>query len=132
MSDQPHVRNWPKEQFSYLHLKVAKPEEVMDQGPCGSCWAAATTLMLRAHTDIYNRYSKLSLQQLVSCTPNPQSCGGDGGCNGSTGELALDYVMHNGLELESAFPYEARDAPCLPKSRLPRNPRPVPHPSSSK
>ena len=39
---------------------------------------------------------ELSTQQLTSCTPNPNSCGGTGGCNGGTQELAFDYVTKNG------------------------------------
>jgi len=41
----------------------------------------------------------LSVQQLVSCAPNSQHCGSvvvadgyGGGCNGSTGELAYDFI----------------------------------------
>ena len=34
----------------------------------------------------------LSPQQIAMCAPNPDSCGGTGGCNGATSELAFDYV----------------------------------------
>jgi cathepsin L len=110
VSDRPQLQSWPKQNFTWTHLKAAR--EVIDQGSCGSCWAAGTVAVLRAHANIYSEYREFSLQQLVSCVPNPESCGGEGGCSGSTGELALDYVMHNGLELESSFPYKARDVPC--------------------
>merc|ERR1719379_514523 len=102
---------------------------VFDQGACGSCWASATAVMLRAHTDIYHTHRNLSVQQLVSCVPNPEQCGGSGGCNGSTGELALDYVYHNGLGNDAEFPYEDRDKPC-PAHMLARNSYPAPQPNS--
>merc|ERR1719333_547977 len=68
-----------------------------DQGACGSCWAVATTSALEAHADVHFGISvPLSEQQLVSCTPNPQHCGGTGGCGGATAELALDYLHKAG------------------------------------
>ena len=33
---------------------------------------------------------------MAMCAPNPDSCGGTGGCSGSTGELALDFAVSNG------------------------------------
>merc|ERR1719379_2665596 len=104
---------------------------VFDQGACGSCWASATAVMLRAHTDIYHTHRNLSVQQLVSCVPNPEQCGGSGGCNGSTGELALDYVFYNGLRTKSEFPYQASDEAC-PKSMLAKNAKPIPQPTQSR
>lgn len=114
--------------FSWSHLQAMK--DVIDQGACGSCWASATVAMLRAHTDIYTQHQSFSIQQLVSCVPNPQQCGGNGGCNGSTGELALDYIMHNGLGIDTDFPYQDTDLPC-PANMIARNPNPVPQPNSS-
>lgn len=96
------------DKVSWSHLQAMK--EIFDQGPCGSCWASATTVMLRAHTDIYTSHKNFSVQQLVSCTPNPDECGGSGGCNGSTGELALDYVYYNGLD--TTLDYKEGDFPC--------------------
>lgn len=66
---------------------------VKDQGHCGSCWAFAASAVLESHVAIntgllYN----LSPQQIAMCSPNPQSCGGTGGCNGATSEIAFDYV----------------------------------------
>lgn len=43
--------------------------------------------------------------QLTSCTPNPNKCGGTGGCYGSTQELAFSYVANSsGLLLYSDYP----------------------------
>ena len=33
---------------------------------------------------------------MVSCVENPQNCGGSGGCEGATIELAFDFVIENG------------------------------------
>lgn len=121
------VKAWP-DSFNWTHLPAMR--DIIDQGSCGSCWASATALMLRSHTDIYHVDRRFSIQQLVSCVPNPQACGGSGGCNGSTGELALDYIMHNGLEEESKLPYQDQDGTC-PPTMSPRNVRPVPQPTSS-
>ena len=38
----------------------------------------------------------LSPQEFVSCVENPQNCGGSGGCEGATIELAFDFVIDNG------------------------------------
>jgi cathepsin L len=47
----------------------------------------------------------LSQQQISSCTPNPQQCGGTGGCNGAIAELAFDYVKTTGIAQEWTDPY---------------------------
>ena len=36
----------------------------------------------------------------MSCTLNPNNCGGTGGCTGSTGEIAFDYVAKHGVVTE--------------------------------
>jgi cathepsin L len=33
----------------------------------------------------------LSPQHILECTPNPKHCGGTGGCEGATAELAFDW-----------------------------------------
>lgn len=78
----------------------------IDQGACGSCWAAATTHAIEAHADIlFNMSVPLSMQEITSCTPNPRHCGGSGGCDGATAELALDWLA-NSDGLVSADKYE--------------------------
>jgi len=48
----------------------------------------------------------LSEQQILDCTPNPNDCGGNGGCGGGTVELAAARIMvMGGLSLESSYPY---------------------------
>jgi cathepsin L len=84
-----NAQDLPSE-FNWAHLKAM--HDVHDQGECGSCWAFATATVLRAHSELYQRDRTFSVQQLVSCTPNPRACGGEGGCNGATAELAFDYL----------------------------------------
>merc|ERR1712187_714650 len=55
---------------------------------------------------------KLSAQQIVSCSPNPQHCGGTGGCDGSTQPLAFDYTKTAGITTEADYPYSARTGTC--------------------
>lgn len=61
-------------------------------------WAFAATEAIESHvalnTGIMN---ELSMQELVSCMANDDSCGGTGGCMGATAELAFDYLAQNGL-----------------------------------
>jgi cathepsin L len=86
---------------------------VVDQGSCGSCWAVATKALLDAHYAIHmNEETKFSAQELVNCVPNPESCGGSGGCGGATVELAMQYVQGVGLSTESEVPYRGSDGSC--------------------
>jgi cathepsin L len=47
------------------------------------------------------------VQELVSCTPNPKACGGNGGCTGSTAEIAYDWVAQHGIIEEWRFGYQS-------------------------
>ena len=81
---------------------------IKDQGHCGSCWAFAATAVLESHAALSSNHGELvslSPQELVSCAPNPNHCGGDGGCSGSTGELAYDYVSKHGMVSEWEYGY---------------------------
>eukprot|EP00441_Pelagodinium_beii_P019793 CAMPEP_0197655406 /NCGR_PEP_ID=MMETSP1338-20131121/39434_1 /TAXON_ID=43686 ORGANISM="Pelagodinium beii, Strain RCC1491" /NCGR_SAMPLE_ID=MMETSP1338 /ASSEMBLY_ACC=CAM_ASM_000754 /LENGTH=396 /DNA_ID=CAMNT_0043231045 /DNA_START=194 /DNA_END=1384 /DNA_ORIENTATION=+ len=84
-----------------------------DQGACGSCWAITSATVLSAHAEIYNSSQMgFSTQELVDCVPNPRKCGGKGGCQGATAELAFDYAMKHGLVEPSADLYTAKDQNC--------------------
>jgi len=86
---------------------------VKDQGACGSCWAIAAASTLEGHAELYSgKYRQYSAQQIVSCTQNPKECGGKGGCKGATAELAMEWVLQNGLAEESVVPYTASDGTC--------------------
>ncbi|CAK0878119.1 unnamed protein product [Prorocentrum cordatum] len=75
------------------------------QGDCGSCWAHASMVVMRSRAEIKGmRNMGWSTDQLVACTPNPKHCGGEGGCQGATAELAFEYVLNMGLLQDSEFP----------------------------
>lgn len=100
-------RQYPQspEEQSWSHL-VAMQEPVQEQGDCGSCWAIATSMLLRAHTEIHQKQARVcSTQELLSCVPNPSECGGKGGCRGATMSLGLDWVWRNGCTEEHHEPY---------------------------
>lgn len=81
-------------------------DEVLDQSSCGACWAVATSKVLRAHSEIYFKDRTYSIEQLLSCTPNPRHCGGTGGCDGATSALALEYAAEAGVVEEEAWEYD--------------------------
>jgi len=76
-----------------------------DQAACGSCWAFAANTAMRAHAEIAGKPQNFSVSQLVACTPNPRKCGGAGGCDGATVELAYEYVMKHGSVTDEDLPY---------------------------
>lgn len=86
---------------------------VPDQLACGSCWALAATRVMQAHSEIHTAVPRtFSAQQLVSCVPNPNRCGGEGGCQGATVELAYRWVMQHGLANASEVPYFGNETSC--------------------
>jgi len=88
--------------FSWGHLSaISSPT---DQGSCGSCWAYAAGAVLNAHAEISNNSQKYSISQIIACTPNPQHCGGSGGCDGATVTLAYEYALTSGLVSDAEFP----------------------------
>jgi len=110
LSTDVTVTNLPAE-HSWTNLTSVK--EIQDQGGCGSCWAFAAATVLRAHSEIWMKDPrKFSVQQIISCTPNPDECGGTGGCQGATAELAMDYVFKHGCKTEAEVPYTAQDSTC--------------------
>jgi len=100
---------------SWAHLDSLK--DIMDQSSCGSCWAVGSATLLRAHAEIAQGKDpgRLSVQQLVSCVPNENECGGKGGCQGGTTDIALKYVLQRGLMKESEFPYKVSDSVKCPE-----------------
>jgi len=57
---------------------------------------------------------------LVDCVKNPKKCGGSGGCEGATFELAFDYLANeaHGFALESDYRYRGRDETCRYESSM--------------
>lgn len=95
--------------------------DVKDQGGCGSCWAFATTETVESAVAIATgKLLVLSPQQVTACTPNPDKCGGTGGCSGAIAELGFDYIHKNGgLATEADYPYTAgggSTGKCLKKN----------------
>jgi len=81
---------------------------VKDQGRCGSCWAFAASETVESMWQIATgNLVELSEQHILDCTPNPNHCGGTGGCQGATVELAYDMVKLNGLASEWTYPYNS-------------------------
>lgn len=108
--DLPDNKDW-------RHLTVHN--NIRDQGACGSCWAIATASVLEAHYEIYSAKTLsagktriFSPQQILECTPNPQECGGKGGCQGATVELGMAWIVKNGVVTEDEQPYTAQDGQC--------------------
>jgi len=105
-SEFPDTQDWS-------HLESLA---VPNQGSCGSCWAFASAYLLRAHYEIKTGSVKeFAAQELVNCVPNVHECGGSGGCNGATVELAMAYVSNislGGLSLEGDLPYMGKEAEC--------------------
>lgn len=87
---------------------------VRNQGQCGSCWAFSVVAVMESHIAIQTgKLLEMSEQQLVDCVPNPQHCGGTGGCQGATQELGFDYYHKTGgANAGSAYKYTARDGTC--------------------
>lgn len=80
---------------------------VKNQLMCGSCWAHASTETMESRWALATgQLNDLSQEQVTACTPNPQECGGTGGCNGATHELAYEYATSaGGLTEEWIYPY---------------------------
>lgn len=103
-SDLPEEKSWET-------LQTA--QHIHNQGGCGSCWAIASSTVLEYHTEIHTAKRRtFSAQQIVSCTPNPRDCGGNGKCQGATAELAMDWVLKNGCAEEAQVPYMGEDGEC--------------------
>jgi cathepsin L len=82
---------------------------VKDQGMCGSCWTFAAAETLESYWALATQQLvDLSEQQILDCTPNPNNCGGTGGCGGGTVELAYTQIQKlGGLSTEWTYPYQS-------------------------
>jgi cathepsin L len=104
---------------------------IRNQGNCGSCWAISAVEAVEAQLlkQSGERFS-LSAQALVDCVPNPQHCGGTGGCDGATGELAYAFARDHGIPMETDLEYTGETGTCpisgLPKQAVQDGPWPVP------
>lgn len=96
---------------------------VKDQGDCGSCWSFAAAETIESHWAISKgQLWELSEQQILDCTSNPQHCGGTGGCNGGTAEVAFASIIKaGGLSSEWTYPYASHGGVNNPKCSLNSN-----------
>jgi len=90
---------------TYQDDYIGAGAEQRSQGQCGSCWAISAAEAVEAQLRRAGHNEQVSAQALVDCVPNPQHCGGSGGCNGATGELAFAFMKNHGIPLESDLPY---------------------------
>ena len=80
---------------------------VKNQGMCGSCWAFSATSSIEGHHFIQTgSLLSLSEQEIVDCDTSSY------GCNGGWQSNAMNYVKTHGQELETDYPYTARDGTC--------------------
>jgi cathepsin B len=85
---------------------------VLEQHPCGSCWATSTLAAVESaiaiRHDLSDPFFRLSIQHLVSeCCPA-------GDCGGGSMFGALEFILNEGVAEEPCFPYRRVDSICEP------------------
>lgn len=101
LQDLPASKDWR----NYNGGSAITP--VKNQGECGSCWAFASTETIESHWFLKTgKMQELAEQFILDCTPNPNECGGKGGCQGGTAALAFDRLkVLGGIPSEWTYPY---------------------------
>ena len=88
--------------------------KVKDQGGCGGCWSFSAAETLESNVAINTgKLFVFSEQEILACTPNPNQCGGTGGCSGATQELAFAYIQTAGITTEAQWPYTMQSGTCV-------------------
>jgi len=108
-----------------IHLNASDQDEYFgegaqhrSQGQCGSCWAISAVEAVEAQLRRSGHREQVSAQALVDCVPNPHHCGGSGGCDGATGELAYEFMQKHGVPLEADLPYRKSSSIVGPSQEL--------------
>jgi len=94
--------------FDWIAKGAVNP--VKNQQQCGSCWTFATVANIEGAGFVANqKLLSLSEQELVDCDK-----GQDHGCQGGLPSNAYKFLISSktGLELESDYPYTAKDGTC--------------------
>lgn len=111
------------------HMQLPSGKKIWDQGPCGSCWAVTAKQVLdlnkeAAHVGSVGSAASImmsmdaetvdfSAQQIIDCVDNSLlQCGGQGGCQGATVELAFQYVEQNNVTLLPRLKYHSLLQKC--------------------
>lgn len=104
------VSSLPKEMDWSAEGKVNPT--IPQQGGCGSCWTFAATAAMESHLAIATGEEPVTLseQSILQCAPNPDDCGGQGDCTGSTPELAFNYVADQTTKKKGGM-YNINDVP---------------------
>jgi len=87
--------------------------DVTKQGPCGSCWAHSAMEQIESYYAIkypekWNKRNStemiFSVEEIIDCMPNPDVCGGEGGCGGSAPWYAYNWAQDFGITTSKAMP----------------------------
>ncbi|XP_028816722.1 cathepsin O [Denticeps clupeoides] len=86
-----------------------KVNPVQDQGSCGGCWAFSVVAAMETVNAMQGHpLVELSVQQVIDC------CYVNGGCNGGSIVMALDWLNQTKVKLvqQSEYPYKAVKKMC--------------------
>lgn len=98
-------------------LTAEQGPRIRNQGNCGSCWAISGVEAVESYLQAQGHDVQLSAQALVDCVQNPKHCGGSGGCDGATTELAYQLMLDHGIPVEQDYEYTAKTGTCPQKLR---------------
>jgi len=97
--------------YNWVDYSPSVVTGVYNQGQCGSCWAFSATEQIESMWALAgNTLTQLSMQQITSCDPY------DDGCGGGNPPTAYKYVIGaGGLDSYASYPYNdglGQNLPC--------------------